>query len=244
MLPALPGALRDNRARARTARLVFILLAAISALLVVLALGLPANVSPGDSLPRNTTLLYAGFSLLSILYLGLLIGSYVVLIRWLRRAYYNLHQLPGIYPEYSDGWAAGAWFVPFVNFWRPFTIMREVWQDTQLAAVGQIAVPATVLGWWWAMFILKLIVGRITWVMAKGSGDNFSEQDLLATAFDAGAQVLAALFTWYVIGRIARFEEQLTLRQGIDRLGQPAPATEVPATLAAEQSDYGQPEGY
>ncbi|RZL08397.1 MAG: DUF4328 domain-containing protein [Hymenobacter sp.] len=236
--------LRDNKRRARTARLVFILLAAASAGLVVLTSMLPPNVSPDDSLPRSTTLLYAGFSLLSFVYLGLLIGSYVALIRWLRRAYYNLHQLPGIYPEYSDGWAAGAWFMPFINFWRPFTIMREVWQDTQLAAVGQVAVPATALGWWWASFILKLIVGRITWVMSKTSDDNFSEQDLLATILDAGAQVLAALLTWYVIGRIARFEAQLTIRQQIDQLGQPAPTGEVPAALAAEQSNYGQPEGY
>lgn len=236
--------LRDNKRRAHTARLVFILLAAASAGLMVLAAVLPPNVSPDDSLPRSTTLLYGGFSLLSIVYLGLLIGSYVALIRWLRRAYYNLHQLPGIHPEYSDGWAAGAWFMPFINFWRPFTIMREVWQDTQLAAVGQVAVPATALGWWWASFILKLIVGRITWVMTKTSDDNFSEQDLLATILDAGAQVLAALFTWYVIGRIARFEAQLAIRQQIDQLGQPAPTGEVPAALAAEQSNYGQPEGY
>ena len=52
--------------------------------------------------------------------------------------------------------------------------------------------------------------------MGKNSGDNFSEQDLLGTALDAGAQMLTAVLTWYVIGRMVRFEEQLTMRQQIE----------------------------
>ena len=241
MLPTLPVALRDNRSRARAARLVFLLLALISAALVAISLLTPPQTGPDDEVPPAATMLYAATGLAGVLYLVLLVGSYVALIMWLRRAYYNLHQLPGIYPEYSDGWAAGAWFVPFINLARPYTIMREVWNDTQRAAVGQVAEPATILGWWWAAFILKFIVGRITWAMTKGSDSNFSQLDLTATALDAGAQVLVAGFTWYIIGRIARFEEQLTLSQQLAQLGQPAPIQDPSAT---EQSNYGYPEGY
>ena len=151
--------LRPNQGRARTARLVFLLLAFSAGGLVLLSavgLGLPDWDSALTDLASPLTLgVYYAHILLGLLYLGLLIGSYVVLIMWLRRAYYNLHQLPGIHPEYSDGWAAGAWFVPFLNFVRPFTIMREVWQDTQRAAWGRIAQPATIVAWWWTAFIVK-----------------------------------------------------------------------------------------
>lgn len=37
--------------------------------------------------------------------------SGILFIQWFRRAYYNLNQVKAM--RYSEGWAAGAWFVPF-----------------------------------------------------------------------------------------------------------------------------------
>ncbi|RZK31646.1 MAG: DUF4328 domain-containing protein, partial [Hymenobacter sp.] len=117
--------LRDNRRRARNARLIFLLLLLLSGSLVLLSMvaqSLPDwGAAEAGSSSTLTTIIYVSVGLLSVVFLVLVGLSYVFLILWLRRAYYNLHQLPGINPEYSDGWAAGAWFVPFLNFVRPFT---------------------------------------------------------------------------------------------------------------------------
>ena len=240
----LPFMLRDNQRRARTARLVFLLFMLNTGSLVVLSM--LAQLLPdwgsavGSISPHLVAGLYYLYALLGVCYLVVVVASYITLIRWLRRAYYNLHQLPGIRPEYSDGWAAGAWFVPFINFWRPYTIMREVWLGTQRAALGRIVEPATLLSWWWAAFVLKLIVARITWHMGSSFGsDTLTQDDLLATTLDAGAQFVSAAFTWVVIGRSAAFEEELLARQQIEKLGQPA----TPLHLA-DQSDYALEEGY
>lgn len=234
--------LRDNRRRARNARLVFMLLLLISGSLVLLSMvaqSLPdwQSADLGTS-STPTAIVYTSVGLLSIVFAVLVVLSYIFLILWVRRAYYNLHQLPGVNPEYSDGWAAGAWFVPFLNFVRPFTIMREVWQDTQLSAWGRIVQPATVLGWWWAAFVMKLVIGRITQHMGS-KGASLTDEDLMALMLDAGAQVLAAGLTWHVIGRVAAFEEELAMRQEVEKLGQPAPP--LPQT---GQSDYALEEGY
>lgn len=236
--------LRDNRKRARTARLLFLLLAGFSAAVLLMASIAPANLAATDNMPTGTAFFYAGFSLLSFSVIALVIGSYIALIMWLRRAYYNLHQLPGLNPEYSDGWAAGAWFVPFLNLVRPFTIVREVWQDTQVAARGRVVEPTTILGWWWAAFLLRLFIGRLTWAMARGlpETDSLTSNDLLSAGLEAGTHLLFGVLTWYIIGRCMRFEEELALRQQVEQLGQPGP--EAPAFLQAEQPNYGQPEGY
>ena len=43
----------------------------------------------------------------------------VLFIRWLRRAFRNTDVLwPGV-RRHGHGWATGAWFVPFLNLWRP-----------------------------------------------------------------------------------------------------------------------------
>ena len=168
----------------------------------------------------------------------LIIGGYIFLIRWLRRAYYNLHQLPNIHPDYSDGWAAGAWFVPFVNLVRPFTIMREVWKDTQLAAFGEVRTPATLLGLWWSAYLINGLLAWIASLMDSGrsSGTGALDGEIASHAFT----VLTAALTWLVVRRIAGFEEALASRLKIAELGQAPPA---PA-LVGDQSDYGEPEGY
>jgi hypothetical protein len=236
--------LRDNQQRARMARVIFFLFSLTCGSLVLISLagmnlpdwdGAVAGTSSGF-----TTGLYYGYVVLGIMYLFLLIASYVYLIMWLRRAYYNLHQVPGLNPEYSDGWAAGAWFVPFLNFVRPYTIMREVWQDTQRAAWGRIVQPSTVLGWWWAAFIIKLILGRITTKMG-GSSDGVTQQDLLPMLLDTGTHLIFAALTWHVIGRVAGFEEELAARQQVQQLGQPI---SLPISHNTDQSDYALEEGY
>lgn len=61
----------------------------------------------------------------------LLIVLCVTCIMWFRRAYHNPYKIGISYLSYSEGWAAGAWFVPFMNLVRPFTIMKEIWNKTQ-----------------------------------------------------------------------------------------------------------------
>ena len=235
--------LRNNQGRARNARLVFLLLMLLSGALVVLSLvvqRLPDWDAEADNMSAATALFSFAYGLTMIGYFACVLGSYVFLIMWLRRAYYNLHQLPGIRPEFSEGWAAGAWFVPFLNLIRPYTIMREVWQDTQRAAWGRLVAPSTILGWWWAAFISKIIISRFTAKMGS-SGNDITQDDLLAFMLDAGAQLVAAGLTWYVIGRVAGFEEELAVRQQVGQLGQPI---SQPVSHKTDQPDYRLEEGY
>ena len=56
--------------------------------------------------------------------------SAITFIRWFRRAYFNLH-LRVDHLSNSEGWAAGSWFVPIINFYLPYKIMKELYQETQ-----------------------------------------------------------------------------------------------------------------
>lgn len=67
--------------------------------------------------------------LLGILFIIVFISSAVAFIQWFRRAYFNLHQRASNL-EFSEGWAAGAWFVPIVNIGRPYRIMKEMYETT------------------------------------------------------------------------------------------------------------------
>lgn len=90
---------------------------------------------------------------------------YIFFILWFRRAYFNLHQVVKNL-EYSEGWAAGAWFVPIVNFFKPYKIMRELYVETEnyiyrIKSDYKMKLNVTFVGIWWFLWIVSTILDRI-----------------------------------------------------------------------------------
>ncbi|HRO75064.1 MAG TPA: DUF4328 domain-containing protein [Crocinitomicaceae bacterium] len=102
---------------------------------------------------------------IAILYLIWFIVSAVTFIQWFRRAYYNLH-LKVNNLSYSEGWVAGSWFVPIISFFRPYQIMKELYEETQnLLKKNQLGfhhnLTTRAVGWWWGLWITSLFLGQI-----------------------------------------------------------------------------------
>jgi hypothetical protein len=89
--------------------------------------------------------------------------SGIVFIQWFRRAYFNLH-LRSSHLLYTDGWAAGSWFVPFLNLFRPFQIMKELYVETARIftkkGLSEEASSTKFLGWWWALWLINNLVAQ------------------------------------------------------------------------------------
>jgi len=103
--------------------------------------------------------------LIAIIYLIVYIISAVTFIQWFRRAYYNLHQKVK-YLSYAEGWAAGSWFVPILNLFRPYQIMDELYTETKKllskhGLSGNVYLTSSALGWWWTLWIINGIIGQI-----------------------------------------------------------------------------------
>lgn len=100
----------------------------------------------------------------NMLFLVVYIASGVGFIMWFRRAYYNLNLCTKT--TYTDGWAAGAWFVPFINLVRPMSIMKELYNSTNFIlsqrGINNPNLNTKFLGWWWALWLINNIVTGIT----------------------------------------------------------------------------------
>lgn len=123
--------------------------------------------------------------------LGRIIGG-VLVVLWMRRAYYNLEVL-GAPTEFSDGWAVGAWFIPLLNLVRPYQIMRELIrkyertlgeEEVQKAIIDREGeafhfprLPNAELVVWWITWISTFVIGRIILVF---NDLTFSNSLLLA----------------------------------------------------------------
>ena len=104
-------------------------------------------------------------SFLGIIYFIIYISSGITFIMWFRRAYFNLHQKVN-WLNHSEGWAAGCWFVPIVNLYRPYQIMKELYIETKklLTKKGlseKVNYTTDYLGWWWTLWIISGIIGQI-----------------------------------------------------------------------------------
>jgi len=106
-------------------------------------------------------------AVIGILYTVAYITSIITFIRWFRRAYFNLHQSTDNV-VFSEGWAAGAWFVPILNLFRPFQIMKELYTKTnklliEIAPDYDKKSNLFFVNFWWGLWVVSnLIANRET----------------------------------------------------------------------------------
>ncbi len=149
----------------------------------------------------------------SVVYAIVYIGSAIVFIMWFRRAYYNLKHL-GLRTTHSDGWVAGAWFVPILNLFRPYQIMRELYETTDLyiRTRDENHKPNNLIfvGWWWALWILTGVFDRIVNKVIEKS-DN-AEDLILGANMEIISNILMiplAICTIKVIKDYLKMEESV-----------------------------------
>ena len=151
--------IRPNRFRANiviiTASLVVItiLISIVSYIMQLQLLNEPL-IERGDAMNndfRVRVILY-GFGLIRVV-------AFISFILWMRRAYFNLHQSKTSL-LHTEGWAAGGWFVPILNFYIPYQILNEVWTKTQLKIRKEVE-SVNLVSTWWLFYILVFCLSLI-----------------------------------------------------------------------------------
>jgi hypothetical protein len=101
---------------------------------------------------------------IGIIQIIVFVVSAITFIQWFRRAYFNLH-LRVNRLSHSEGWAAGCWFVPIVNLFRPYQIMKELFHEThfflkrnEAHTSEHLSMPS--LGLWWTFWIIDRFFGQ------------------------------------------------------------------------------------
>jgi hypothetical protein len=158
---------------------------------------------------------------ISLVFMVGYIVSVITFIQWFRRAYYNLHLLvPNL--NYTEGWASGAWFVPILNLFRPFQIMKELYEKTHLLLIQKninynYKYTSKYMVIWWTLWIVINFADRISGQISKYATtiDDF----LFSTLFTLITGIFfipLSIFTVKVIRDYSLLEKELTLLQNIE----------------------------
>ena len=147
-------------------------------------------------------------------YLLAFIASLVVYLVWINRSVRNLGRVRSGDPSqplrFTPGWAVGWHFVPFMNLFRPFQVMRELYQESNPVRQG-----SSVVGWWWGVWLAGGVI-------APGLG-GFSVEpsisELLRDSYRSIAAdaliVPAAVLIVLLINRITTWQESRAEQLGV-----------------------------
>jgi len=209
--------LRNNSLRAKEISIIFGVLIGITILSIVsstwqynLLVGIKERPEDIDMPTIHLSDQFNGIVAISLLIIIIL--SIIYFIRWFRRAYFNLSQVPEAQVSFSEGWAAGAWFVPFLNLVRPFQIMREIWEGMQRVLTHRIGAPQSnvLIGSWWAVYLISNIYSNFTFRYSLRSEEL--DELIVSTRLDLIGHFLSlasAIITLVVIKRTANIEKEL-----------------------------------
>lgn len=134
------------------------------------------------------------------------IGVGVALVRWLGTAYQYARETLGATGFAQEKWKVWGWIVPFLNTFKPFQVLSEIYKAGTSASVGDDWKKSSGSGWllmWWVFWVLAHIVLMQIFIGAPKSGQ--SELDLSQSIAALNGGVLACVISlivsglWYIV---------------------------------------------
>lgn len=163
------GTLTDPRPLARVVSVAIWAYLAAEVLLRVAYIAIASN----SAQPKAAAAL-AGAGLLQV------VASVVTVVlvgRWIWRTSTNAHGLAAGM-SITPGWAVGWFFIPFMNWVKPFESMKEVWQVSHDPDCWPTVPVPVLLRWWWGLWLASNFAANIS---------------LQLTRFDAGYAAIATV---------------------------------------------------
>lgn len=183
--------MKDNTNRFKNAKIAIIITTTLSFLLLLSLI--PIRIKLGEIMDYYSIFtegidnLIIVSAIIQLLWLIAYIVSIVLFIMWFRRSYFNLCQKI-TYLKHSEGWAAGGWFVPFLNLYVPYQISKSLIEEYKKL----LGVPFgdkkydnldIFLGIWWAMHIVSGVLRRLSDKFDDETlGDQITSNNLLIFA--------------------------------------------------------------
>lgn len=143
----------------------------------------------------------------------------ITFLLWLYQARVNLRALGVRRPAYSRTWTWAGFLLPVLNFFRPYQVMREIWQASDPRNLDpfqwkSVRVPPLLM-LWWATVVGWLALETLALLSNVGAGLNLAKLQL-SQSVSIGADVMAAmaaLFACFVVSRISDAQEAKRARQ-------------------------------
>lgn len=225
------------RRRATVVCALFLLGILVEAILLWLTgdeLQILSRVGQGDVIAeQQLDTNYAWQFVLALGWIIVWIAQVVAFLMWVHRAHRNLPALRATGMKFTPGWAVGWYFIPYLNLFKPYQVMREICNasapaDAPNGGDAWHAYPAPfVVKLWWTTFLFMCFANSI--FQQTPQPEEIADYQIVAVASIvviglAFAASLAAL--WLVRSVTGRQEERAQIigrtQPSADQHGAPA----------------------
>lgn len=100
-------------------------------------------------------------------WIAFFIPTGILILKWIYRSSYNLRPLGAENLTTSPGWAVGWFFIPFMNLYKPFVVMKEIWKASSDPRSWKTASSSSLIGWWWALFLASSVLGNFAFRLSQ-----------------------------------------------------------------------------
>ena len=219
---------RNGSTRARWAQGLFIVAALASLLEAIVALwgiGVVGGAIDGSLTSSEATSFLSTANGVDGLYLWCAIALAIGFLAWLSRTVEIVPALGAGTPHDSPRWAIGWWFVPIAFLWKPYTVVREVWD--RLATPTRAGDAKLVLAWW-LTWLSSTFVARFATSSANSASTTLASAQSLfvVVAIAEIGSAAAAVLGFLVVREIQARAGERALGLGFD-----APLPSVAASL-------------
>jgi hypothetical protein len=173
---------------------------------------------------ESVSLWFVLIGLNSFLEIVILVLTAVFFLMWLYRTYQNLPALKARNLGYTPGWAVGYWFIPIINLFRPFQVVREIWNesdpdfDPELGFLSNSMGTPAIISWWWAFWILSRIGGNVSNSLADNERAIKDGSFGFAVIFASVLSVAAAVLAIQIVRNITQRQELRFRKLGADNI--------------------------
>lgn len=133
------------------------------------------------------------------------IGSAICFLIWMHQAYFNLEPLQAKVRRFTPGWAIVSWFLPILNFYRPYQAMVDIWHGSDPHALES---PARRSWWlivptWWILWLSKTVFSLYVFHQSINVGTldimiEASYNQIVLSIVSIAAAIVTILMVWWI----------------------------------------------
>ena len=110
--------------------------------------------------------------------LGSFFITAIFFLLWTYRSYRHLSALSDRNLRFSPGWAVSWYFVPIMNLFRPYQVMKEMWKeidpdaDPSRPEEGKGRTGSPLLKGWWGLWLLNHLLAGVSAFVPMDPGES------------------------------------------------------------------------
>ena len=124
--------------------------------------------------------------IIGILYLVAVIITGIAFLKWIHRMNSNCHGFEAQGMEFTPGWSIGYYFIPFINLYKPYRAMKEIWKVSTNPTNWRNESGSGLLGCWWALWIISNVLGQASFRMSMRANTISSLQESTTVSILSG----------------------------------------------------------